>query len=246
MSDAPTPPAAPTRSREVLQALEAEMAREDQEVVFPLMERMREVADALAAGRPIDPGYLETGFRAWHEYIEGVHQQRLSWLATVVDSAPLRIGTRRARGGRLAAWWHRILRRTAAVAPSAAPSLESAYADIAGTQARMAQRIAVLEELVDHYRRHEYYADQMIASLVRSGAFSDRAWAKYEEEFVLRTLDEHLLAERAERLAREVVAAHDGLEGLRTAVREFLSRPVAARPHPDPAVPTQAARPAGA
>ncbi len=225
----PTPPQ-PDRSREALEAVGAEMEREDRELVFPLLDRLLEVAEALGAGRPIDPEYLASGFKVWHEYIAELHQQRLGWLGAIVEAAPSVYGSGRRRAGRLRAAWERWIHRSKTVAPAAGPSLGAAYADILGTQTRMAQRIAALEDLVVHYRRREFYTDQMLASLVRSGAFSDRAWAKYEEGFVLRTLDEHLPEDAARWLLDRLVASAASLDRWRAAVRAFLDRPIVDRP----------------
>lgn len=211
------------------------MQREDREVVIPLMDRLAEVAEALASGQEVDPDYLATALRAWHEYIAELHQQRLGWLAAIVSAAPAPHVGRRRRGHSLTPGgvWDRLLDRSRTAPPEAASSIGAAYTDVAGTQARMDQRIRALEGLLEHYRHREYYADQMIASLLRSGAFSDRAWARYEEEFVLRTLDEHLPEDGERRLESDVAASRTTLEHLRAAVQEFLTRPITVR-EPNP------------
>jgi hypothetical protein len=213
----------------VLAEVSKELKREDEEVLYPLMARINEMADALASGKQLDPEYIETGLKLWGRYVNEMHQGRLHRLAAIMQGAPTVAGHAGPKAHHLG---DRFRRRARAAEGKGADPVASQYDQIRGTQARMAERLAVLEGLVGAYRRGEYFSPQMLAALLRSGAFSDRAWAKYEEEFVLKTLGEHLESQEDVRLHEEVLASDTLRTQVEDEVRQFLAVPVVLRPAP--------------
>lgn len=205
----------------LFRALADELLREDQQLLFPLMTRMNEIAELLGQGEAVDPAYIDGGVRLWSRYVNEVHQQRIERLYGVFRDiiqlpGPARKLERR-RGVHV--------RAEKAEAAQEETGLDK-YNEIRGTQTRMAERIGVLKGLVDAYRRGEYYSPQMLASLLRSGAFSDRAWAKYEEEFVLKYLNEHVAPEEDLRLRKEIAASDELRRQVESEVAQFLAHPV--------------------
>ncbi len=228
MAPPPEAPPTPETPATVLGAVADELRREDQQLLFPLMARINEIAEALGRGLAVDPDYLDEGIRLWSRYVNEVHQQRLVRLydvfrttiqpAEAVSRTPRRLtphlpGPEEGGGPR-------------GDQPGQSPTR------IRGTQTRMAERIGVLRGLVAAYRSHEYYSPQMLASLLRSGAFSDRAWAKYEEEFVMKYLSDHVAAEEDLRLRREVSLSDELRTQVEVEVQKFLARPIATKAAP--------------
>jgi len=213
----------------VLGEVAKELQREDAEVLYPLMARINELADALAEGRAVDPEYIENALRLWGRYVGEMHQSRLQRLFAIVRGAPEMSRTSARSHLRLT---DRLRGRPRHAPPPAPESVEAQYAEIRGTQMRMAQRLAVLEGLVGAYRRGEFFSAQMLASLLRSGAFSDRAWGRYEEQFVLKSLGEHLGAEEDLRLHQEVLSSDALRNQVEGEVRAFLSKPLVFRTAP--------------
>jgi hypothetical protein len=211
----------------LLRAVSDELQREDQRLLYPLMTRMNEVAEALGQGVAVDPDYIDEGLRLWSRYVNEVHLHRVERLYGVFQDIlqlPAAAGEAAHRRGS---------RFRAEKKPAAreATSLDK-YNEIRGTQVRMAERLLALKGLAEGYRRGEYYSPQMLASLLRSGAFSDRAWGKYEEEFVQKYLNEQVSAEEEARLRKEVVVADEIRGRVETEVRKFLGGPIPQRKSP--------------
>jgi len=217
---------APPSPEGVFREVVDELRREDQQLLFPLMGRVNEVAEALGRGVAVDPDYIDEGVRLWNRYVTEVHLQRIEriygvFLATVRPAGPVAPSASRRLGANL-----RGGKKTEARVES---SLDK-YNEIRGTQVRMTERIGVLKGLVAAYRTGEYYSAQMLSSLLRSGAFSDRAWAKYEEEFVLKHLAEHVAAAEEDRIRKEVLASDELRVRVESEVQQFLSRPIPTKP----------------
>lgn len=227
MAPPPEAPPTPETPATVLGAVADELRREDQQLLFPLMARINEIAEALGRGLAVDPDYLDEGIRLWSRYVNEVHQQRLVRLYDVFRTTiqPAEAVSRTPR--RLTPH----LRARKKEEAHEETSLDK-YNEIRGTQTRMAERIGVLRGLVAAYRSHEYYSPQMLASLLRSGAFSDRAWAKYEEEFVMKYLSDHVAAEEDLRLRREVSLSDELRTQVEVEVQKFLARPIATKAAP--------------
>ncbi len=211
----------------LLRAVADELQREDQQLLYPLMTRMNEVAEALGQGQSVDPDYIDEGIRVWSRYVNEVHQQRIERLYGVFQDIILLPATSDSHLARRGPH----LRAAKKVAAREETSLDK-YNEIRGTQARMAERILVLKGLAEAYRRGEYYSPQMLASLLRSGAFSDRAWAKYEEEFVQKYLNEHVAPDEEARLRKEVTASDALRAAVESEVQRFLARPIPPRKSP--------------
>lgn len=212
----------PVRTLEdVRRAFEEEMAREDRELLAPLLDRMTEISEHVAEGRPVDPDYIEVGLRLWSRFVDELHDRRMRRLLAMIPpnaeyAAPAPAPRARLRLPRL---------RPPTV--TADPALTAELVGVRGEQARMSERMRELSTYLDRYRTGGFYARQLLGSLMRSGAFSDRAWVAYEEEFVLRRLKERLPPRADAGLGEDVAVAGRWRTSFETEVREFLARPVA-------------------
>jgi hypothetical protein len=217
-------PASSAVPSDVLRSLADEIRGEDERLLFPMMARVNEVADAIMRGESVDPDYLEEAIRLWSRFVNEVHQRRMEriqelYRVIVTGEAPATLAARR--------------RRHFGRKPKAVAHLETTsdrYNEIRGTQTRMSERLAVLEGLAAAYRRHEYHSEQLLASLLRSGAFSDRAWAQYEEEFVRGHLAEKVSKDEEAVLRQEVKDSDTRTAPVERDVREFLERPIRFKP----------------
>jgi hypothetical protein len=221
MTSPPEIASAPTPAESPLRAVAEELVREDKELLLPLLARINEVADALAQGKLVDPDYIDEAVRLWNRFVSEVHQHRLERLYNVFQLLVQARGPSD-RGPHRSVSRFRPSKKNEVHVET---SLDK-YNEIRGTQTRMEERIGVLRGLISGYRRKEYYSAQMLASLLRSGAFSDRAWAKYEEEFVQKFLDEHVAADEDMRLRSEVQASGELRDKVGTEIRQYLARPV--------------------
>lgn len=201
------------------------MAREDRELLFPLMDRMADVAALITDGRAVDPDYIEEGIGLWARFVNELHDKRIRRLIAMIppdaeyaDATP---GPRRRRG------FARLRRRL-----ERSPLLSEEYLGVRGEQARMAERLKELRTFLMMYRTGGFYGRQLLGSLLHSGAFSDRAWARYEEEFVLHRLTERLPFRADAGLGEEVLAASRWRNSFEGAVRAFLERPIPVAPTP--------------
>jgi len=214
-------PTGPVRTLEdVRRAFEQEMAREDRELLGPLLERMTQVAEMVTEGQPVEPGYILEGIRLWARFVDELHDRRIRRLIAMIPPNAEYAGVVPLAESRFRL---PIFRRRG---PAADPSLVAEYLGVRGEQARMAERLRELETFVEMYRTGGFYARQLLGSLMRSGAFSDRAWAQYEEEFVRRRLKERLPPVADAGLTEEVAAQGRGRNALEGAVRAFLARPI--------------------
>lgn len=224
-NDVPAPSSSPT---DVRRELEAELEREDREVLYPLLDRITELSELLAQRKFIDPEYIVEAIHLWRRYVDELHQTRIRRLFLLLPPVAQLARSVARRGHRLAALRRRLsARRRAEEAP--VETSETVYAEIRKDQQRMGERIGVLESLVEVYRKNEYFAPELLASLLRSGAFADRAWARYEEEFALRYLDTHLPDATAAEIRTGTAAADQVRSAVEDEVRAFLARPVPIR-----------------
>jgi hypothetical protein len=218
-----TPPPTSPRPRTPREYVARELALEDQQVLGPLTERIRELSDRLDEGKAVDPAYIEEGVELWSRYIRDVHGQRIRRLIggafPRATTYPQDSGARAHRLGGL----HR--------GPS--PSMASAntasadrFTEMEGLDDRMPERASALLGLVEAYRRNTFGARTLLASLLRSCAFSDRMWAQYEREFVRRYLDEPLAPAASQRL-REALAEVGALrDKIAPEVKAYIAHPI--------------------
>ncbi len=215
----------------------SEFHLEDVEVLLPLTTRMGEIADRLDRGEPVDPPYIAEGIELWGRYVRELHARRLErvvGLFPATSPAGVREAERRGRGG-----W-RAGRAKVKEPEGVTPAKE--FQEILHDQALMAERVSELRSLLEFYKEERYGARERLASVLKAFAFSDRAWASYEDDFVVKSLDRHLQPD-LDRLVRdaleEVSAARRKLQA---AVEAFVARPIPVReasgttPAPSPAV----------
>jgi len=214
-------PTAPVRTLEdVRRAFEEEMAREDRELLVPLLDRMTQVAELVTEGRPVDPEFIRSGIRLWARFVNELHDRRIRRLIEMIPPNAEFAGVEPLAESR----FRLPMRRRRDAVPD--PALVAEYLGVRGEQARMAERLRELETFVEMYRTGGFYARQLLGSLMRSGAFSDRAWVQYEEQFVERRLKERLPPRADAGLSEEVAAEGRGRTALEGAVRAFLAQPI--------------------
>jgi hypothetical protein len=199
--------------------LARELTREDREVLYPLLDRLVEAANRIDDGERVDPDYVGDAIRLWGRYVNGRHERRVEQLRETLAPPAHRPSRHRASGFRP---------HSAARGPKLKEAADPAitFSEIRADQERMEQRLVVLLSLLGSYRRGEYMAAQLLASLLRSGATADRAWASYEETFArerpaVPPAPPHDAA--AERPAEPRLPAD---EAFAAEVRRFLARPV--------------------
>jgi hypothetical protein len=206
----------------------AELHREDDQVLYPLLDRITEIAAVLESGRGVDPDYMLAAIQLWGRYVNEIHVRRLAALARFVPQANR---GKAASGHRRLHLPHRHRYSETDIGAGAPPDTpEGHYGEIRQDQQRMTQRLAVLESLIADYRRNLYLSRDLLTSLLRGSAFSDRAWARYEEAFVRETLEPWKGSEEGQKLEADR-SASDTLRGdLVNEVRRFLARPIPIEP----------------
>jgi hypothetical protein len=207
----------------------AELHREDDEVLYPLLDRITEIAGVLEEGRRIDPDYMLEAIHLWGRYVNEIHVRRLAALARFVPKAGLASD---ASGHRRLHFRRHVRPRVETDIGAGAPpdTPEGHYGEIRQDQERMAQRLAVLESLIADYRRSQYLSRDLLTSLLRGSAFSDRAWARYEEAFVRETLEPAKGSDEGRRLEADRSASNVLRGELVKEVRRFLDRPIPVEP----------------
>ncbi|HTT72996.1 MAG TPA: hypothetical protein VMG99_02435 [Thermoplasmata archaeon] len=217
---APSPPI-PSGAPATLRDLAEELAREDRDVLQPLYRRAGELAERLWAGVALDPAYLREGVELWNRYLNDVYERRLERLliATPLDAA-------RAVRPR-----HRRFGRAGSAGLPVTPE-EEQYREVRQDPARMAERVGALHDALEGYARGQFGSAQLLGSLLRSIAFSDRAWMELEQRVVGRSSDRTLTDESATALAREVADSEPLRAELEPRIRAYLARPVPVLPAP--------------
>ncbi|HTW76467.1 MAG TPA: hypothetical protein VMG14_01715 [Thermoplasmata archaeon] len=199
-----------------------EVERENAQVLYPLLDRISEIAGRIEGGERIEAGYLLEAVQIWGRYARELHERRIEALHRLLPETRFIHPVVRT-------WGTGRLRRRA---PSggdeeSADTIEGRYGEIRQDQARMTQRLAVLENLISEYRQNVHYlTGELLASLLRSGAFSDRAWARYEESFVRESLDRPHRESDDRALDDERASAATARAPLEAEVRRFLDRPI--------------------
>lgn len=199
-----------------------ELQKEDDLVLYPLLDRIAELSDRLSEGVRVDADYLLEAVQLWGRYVNEMHERRVNRLVHLVPEALPHLGQPGSRGRRF-----RRHREPIPTSTSGPDSPDVQYGEIRQDQERMAQRIRVLESLVSDYRKSQFLARELLASLLRSGAFSDRAWAKYEESFALRCLEQAADPNISAALERDAAGSSVLRDQVVEEVRRFLRRPIA-------------------
>ncbi len=216
---APAPPVPGAREE-----VEREIAQEDEQVLWPLTARLAEIADRLERGEGVEPAYIARGVALWNRYGSEIHARRVRRLlglfpATTPKVDPTMPERRRFRRPRAS---------EAKVAPERALAVEQ-YREVVHEQGIAAERMAELRTLVTLYDQGGYGMRERLASVLHSFVMSERAWARYEEEFAARALDPTLPVEVDRQVHRglaEVTAARGKVE---PELRAYLAEPIPAR-----------------
>jgi transcriptional regulator with XRE-family HTH domain len=203
----------------------AELLREDREILGPLLHRFEEIAERISEGVAIDPEYLLEGIHLWGRYVNEVHARRVRTLLRLVPQAAA--GLAPAERWRFLSSRHRKAPHPGSPGGEPAPgSSADQSSSFREDQQRMAERLRVLDSLVSDYRRGQTFSRHLLASLLRSSAFVDRAWANYEEAFV----GQYLTPGRSDAAAHAVEEDRTSTAELRSdvdaRVREFVRRPI--------------------
>ncbi len=215
------PEAKPPSGGEVARELESEFLLEDGELLAPLAERMGAVAERLDRGEDVDPEYLGRGVELCRRYGVEVHAPRVRHLLSLVppalpadDEGPAPRRLRR--------------RERSAPAPSPPPretSLRELQAML-HEQTLSEERIGELHRLLTFYASHGYGARERFASALHAFVVSELAWAKEEEEYVLRAFRLPLSQESDAKVHSGLAEVARARGALLEAIRAFVAEPL--------------------
>jgi hypothetical protein len=192
-------------------AVEAELKLEDAELLFPLLGKLTSAAEQIAEGNRVDAAYLGEGIRLWERYTAEVHSGRVRILSRVYVPGAAPTGVKPEEPAR------RGFGRSRKAKPATTGTVETPQemlVQIQADQSRMAERRGAFESLLRDYESNQYWSREMLAALLRSSAFSERAWAEYEEDFARRHFEEQLGPEDQRKVLEELEATREHREQL--------------------------------
>jgi hypothetical protein len=194
-------------------------------VLFPLINRMGQVADLLDQGKEVDPAFIARGLELWKRYGIDVHPQRvlhvLGPISTTLVLGFAKEGRPKRGHGRGA--------RDAANQTSRQELLLRDYQTIVHNQTLAESRIGELEMLRTLYSQQGFGARERLASVLKAFVLSEEAWARFEVDFVRKAYDPATSATVELRLRQgleQVAAARAHLE---PEVHAFVAEPIPTR-----------------
>ncbi len=218
--------------------VEREFVLEDERVLRPLAERLREVADLLDDGREVEPPYVRRGVELWGAYLE-LHARRVRRLLAAFPEAtgvPSVVGP--SHPGLLLRW------AGVPKPPAVAPAELETFRGILQDEAMASERLHELRILINLYEAGGYASRDRLAWALRAFLTAEGTWARFEERFVAEGPDGELPPEVAERLRMELVEIAVARVQAQSEVEAYVAGPIPMRAAPTVSKGSAAAAPA--
>lgn len=219
-SDVVGPPAAPSPNATTTE-VEQELVLEDENVLRPLAHRMVEIAELLDHDQSVDPQFIRDGIELWGRYSSELHAERVSHVLALFP-ATTSAGARSGASERHA----RAIRRRKAVEAAPSETAQQSFQGMVRDQTLSVERVKSLRSLVELYEHGGYGMRERLASVLRAFMTSEEAWARFEQEFVLKSLGGPLSASVDQRIHAGLTEIARARGHVQDDLQAYLARPI--------------------
>ncbi len=184
----------------------AEFVREEHAtVLLPLLMKMDRIADRLEEGDAVPVDEVRVGLGLWSRYLSQVRVPRIRDLFGAFPIA------------------------------EEIPACASRIRELREQQILENTRVPSLERMLGYYSTGQFGGRPMLTGMLRGASASDRAWAAYEEEYVVHCLVRSIAPASQARAEETLRRAREVLRGLAAEVDTYVgaaATTVAAPPSP--------------